>query len=175
MAMESDKIMFEVYREGTYTGKYRVVYYTELNENNKEWEINRAMAGEHFYDGFIRSYKKEEAQDLIESLLKRMNDAEQLQRFGGLVRLQPADPVEPEIRIAGKQRRPFSERLLHSALAEVALSGGDERLDLFRRAALADGDQLHVGWVAPRELRRRRDAVEDVLATICGAAHAATL
>ena len=36
MAMESDKIMFEVYREGTYTGKYRVVYYTELNEHNKE-------------------------------------------------------------------------------------------------------------------------------------------
>jgi len=37
MAMESDKVMFEIYREATYTGKYRVVYYTELNENNKEW------------------------------------------------------------------------------------------------------------------------------------------
>ncbi len=76
MAMESDKIMFEVYREGTYTGKYRVVYYTELNENNKEWEINRAMAGEHFYDGFLRNYRKEEAKDLIEGLLKRMNEGE---------------------------------------------------------------------------------------------------
>ncbi|MBV8207528.1 MAG: hypothetical protein JO041_12100 [Acidobacteria bacterium] len=70
--------MFEVYREGTYTGKFCVVYYTELNEHNKEWEINRAMAGEHFYDGFLRNYRKGEAKDLIEGLLKRMNDGEKI-------------------------------------------------------------------------------------------------
>jgi len=76
--MESDKVMFEIYREGTYTGKYRVVYYTELNENNKEWEINKAMSGEHFYDGFIKNYGKDEAKDIIETLLKRMNEGEKL-------------------------------------------------------------------------------------------------
>ena len=76
--MESDKVMFEIYREAAYTGKYRVVYYTELNENNKEWEINRAMSGEHFYDGFIKNYRKEEAKDIIDGLLKRMNDGEKL-------------------------------------------------------------------------------------------------
>jgi thiaminase len=78
MAMESDKVMFEIYREGTYNRKYRVVYYTELNENNKEWEINRAMAGEHFYDGFIRNYRKDEAKEIIEGLLKRLNEGENL-------------------------------------------------------------------------------------------------
>ena len=78
MAMDSDKVMFEIYRDGTYTGKYRVVYYTELNENNKEWEINKAMAGEHFYDGFIRNWKKDEAKDIIEAVLKRMNDGEKM-------------------------------------------------------------------------------------------------
>ena len=78
MAMESDKVMFEIYREGTYSGKYRVVYYTELNENNKEWEINRAMAGEHFYDGFIRNFHKDEAKDIIDAVLKRLNDGEKL-------------------------------------------------------------------------------------------------
>ena len=78
MAMDSDKVMFEIYRDGTYTGKYRVVYYTELNENNKEWEINKAMAGEHFYDGFIRNWKKDEAKDIIEAVLKRLNDGERL-------------------------------------------------------------------------------------------------
>jgi hypothetical protein len=78
MAMESDKVMFEIYRDATYTGKYRVVYYTELNENNKEWEINKAMAGEHFYDGFIKNFGKDEAKDIIDALLKRMNDGEQL-------------------------------------------------------------------------------------------------
>jgi len=78
MAMDSDKVMFEIYREATYTGKYRVVYYTELNENNKEWEINKAMAGEHFYDGFIRNFGKDEAKDIIDALLRRMNDGENL-------------------------------------------------------------------------------------------------
>ena len=78
MAMESDKVMFEIYKEATYTGKYRVVYYTELNENNKEWEINKAMAGEHFYDGFIKNFGKDEAKDIIDALLKRMNDGESL-------------------------------------------------------------------------------------------------
>lgn len=78
MAMESDKVMFEIYRDATYTGKYRVVYYTELNENNKEWEINKAMAGEHFYDGFIKNFGKDEAKDIIDALLKRMNDGERL-------------------------------------------------------------------------------------------------
>ncbi len=78
MAMESAKVMFEIYREAAYTGKYRVVYYTELNENNKEWEINRAMSGEHFYDGFIRDYRKEEAKEIVDSILKRLNDGEKL-------------------------------------------------------------------------------------------------
>lgn len=76
--MEADKVMFEIYREAAYTGKYRVVYYTELNENNKEWEINRALSGEHFYDGFIHNYRKDEAKDIIDALLKRLNDGETL-------------------------------------------------------------------------------------------------
>lgn len=78
MPFESDKIMFEIYRESTYSGKYRVVYFTELQDHNKETEISRAMAGEHFYDGFIRAYRKDQAKDLIERLLTRMNEGEKL-------------------------------------------------------------------------------------------------
>ena len=78
MAMESDKVMFEIYCEAAYTSKFRVVYYTELNENNKEWEINRALSGEHFYDGFIKNYRKDEAKDIVDSILKRLNDGEKL-------------------------------------------------------------------------------------------------
>jgi hypothetical protein len=76
--MEADKTMFEIYRDTTYTGKYRVVYYTELTEANKEYEINKAMAGEHFYDGFVRNFRKDEAKEIIETLLKRMNEGEKL-------------------------------------------------------------------------------------------------
>ena len=74
---EADKVMFEVYRE-SFSGKYKVVYFTELQDHNKEWEINRALAGEHFYDGFIRNYRKEQAKALIQELLNRMNDGEQI-------------------------------------------------------------------------------------------------
>lgn len=76
MAFESDKIMFEIYRETTYTGKFRVVYFTELQDHNKETEISRAMAGEHFYDGFIRAYRKDQAKELIDKILNRMNEGE---------------------------------------------------------------------------------------------------
>jgi hypothetical protein len=78
MAFESDKTMFEVYRETTYTSKFRVVYFTELNDHNKESEINRAMAGEHFLDGFIKDFHKDEAKSMIDELLARMNSGESL-------------------------------------------------------------------------------------------------
>jgi hypothetical protein len=78
MAFESDKIMFEIYRETEYTGKYRVVYFTELQDHNKESEINHAMAGEHFYDGFLRNYRKDEAKQIIENILDRLNGGEKL-------------------------------------------------------------------------------------------------
>jgi hypothetical protein len=76
--MESDKVMFEIYRETSYNRKYRVVYFTELNEHNKEYEINRALSGEHFYDGFIRNFKKDEAKQIIDGLLRRLNSGEML-------------------------------------------------------------------------------------------------
>jgi hypothetical protein len=76
MAFESDKTMFEIYRESTYTGKYRVVYFTELQDHNKEIEINRAMSGEHLFDGFLKNFHKEEAKQIIEQLLTRLNSGE---------------------------------------------------------------------------------------------------
>jgi hypothetical protein len=57
MPFESDKVMFEIYRE-PYQGLYRVVYFTELQDHNKETEINRAMA--------------------IGRILDRLNDGEKL-------------------------------------------------------------------------------------------------
>jgi hypothetical protein len=87
MAFESDKTMFEIYRETTYTGEYRVVYFTELQDHNKEMEINRAMAGEHFMDGFIKDYGKDEAKVIIDDLLGRMNRGESLSPDDVLVAL----------------------------------------------------------------------------------------
>jgi hypothetical protein len=73
MAFATDRIMFEIYRETTYSGRYRVVYFTELNDHNRDTEINRALAGEHFFDGFIGSFRKEEAKSLIEAAVSQLN------------------------------------------------------------------------------------------------------
>ena len=78
MPFESDKIMFEIYKESTYSGRYRVVYFTELQDSNKEAEISRAMAGEHVFDGFIRAYGKDRAKETVDKLLSRLNEGEAL-------------------------------------------------------------------------------------------------
>ena len=70
--------MFEVYRDVTYGTRYRVVYFTELQDHNKELEINRAMAGEHFVDGFIRDLHKDDAKLAIDAMLSRLNDGENI-------------------------------------------------------------------------------------------------
>jgi len=79
MLFEADKVMFEIYRETEYTGKYRVVYFTELQDRNKEAEINHAMAGEHFFDGFIKNFGKDQAKQIIDSILERLNSGEAVQ------------------------------------------------------------------------------------------------
>jgi hypothetical protein len=78
MLFESDKVMFEIYKETEYTGRYRVVYFTELQDHNKESEINHALSGEHFFDGFIKNFRKDEAKEIITSLLDRLNNGEAL-------------------------------------------------------------------------------------------------
>jgi hypothetical protein len=73
---ESEKVMFEIYREASYNRRYKVVYFTELNEHNKETEINRAMAGDHYLDGFLNGTRKEEAKAVIDLALARLNNGE---------------------------------------------------------------------------------------------------
>ncbi len=92
MPFESDKVMFEIYRE-PYQGRFRVVYFTELQDHNKETEINRAMAGDHFYDGFIRNYRKDQAKEAISRILDRLNDGEALTAAQVEQELEPFIPA----------------------------------------------------------------------------------
>ncbi len=65
--------MFEIYREPAAAGRYRVVYFTELDEHNQEKEINDAMRGEHVFDGYLRNHNKEEAKRIVTEILERLN------------------------------------------------------------------------------------------------------
>ena len=76
LAIQSDKIMFEIYREGDFGGRFRVVYFTELDDHNREAEINDAMRGEHIFDGYLRNYSKQEAKRIVATLLERLNAGE---------------------------------------------------------------------------------------------------
>ena len=74
-----DKIMFEIYKDIARNGDYRVIYFTELDDHNREAEINRAANGEHVYDGFIRNRGKDQAKLVLGSILERLNKGEPVQ------------------------------------------------------------------------------------------------
>ena len=72
----SEKVMFEIYREEAYDRLYRVVYFTELGEHDKEREINKALAGSHVFDGFLDAARIEAAKSAVDGLLDRLNRGE---------------------------------------------------------------------------------------------------
>lgn len=78
LAIESDKVMFEIYREPEAAGRYRVVYFTELDEHNRDLEISDAMRGEHIFDGYFRNHKKHEAKLVVTEILERLNAGQKL-------------------------------------------------------------------------------------------------
>ncbi len=86
MAFEAAKVMFEIYREAG-GARYRAVYFTELDDHNKEAEIARAMAGEHLYDGFLADARLSDAKPVVAAILDRLNSGEPLdgEVVGGLL------------------------------------------------------------------------------------------
>ena len=68
------QIMFEIYREAAEDGRYRVVYFTELGEHEREREISDAARGDHVFDGFILSRERWHAKQAIERVLDVLNN-----------------------------------------------------------------------------------------------------
>ncbi|HEX2328193.1 MAG TPA: hypothetical protein VHN74_05690 [Candidatus Angelobacter sp.] len=70
---EEKRIMFEIYREPEDNGSYRVVYFTELGEHEREIEIGNALRGNHVFDGYILSRDRWEAKQAIGRILDELN------------------------------------------------------------------------------------------------------
>jgi hypothetical protein len=68
--------------------------------------------------------------------------------------------------MAREERGPFREDLLHPALAEITLAGGDKPFDFVRRPALADRDELDFCGLATGDSRRPGDRIEHALAPL---------
>jgi hypothetical protein len=75
--MDTKKIMFEIFRE-RHDGGYRVVYYTELGEHQKDYALAEAMNGEYVYSGYILHRDRDRAKSAVDELLVRLNHGEQL-------------------------------------------------------------------------------------------------
>ncbi len=74
--MDEKRIMFEIYRETADERRYRVVYFTDLGEHERETEISNAARGDHVFDGFILSRKRSQANEVVSGILERLNNGE---------------------------------------------------------------------------------------------------
>ncbi|HEX7288396.1 MAG TPA: hypothetical protein VF532_19585 [Candidatus Angelobacter sp.] len=75
---DEKRVMFEIYRDADDLGRFRVVYFTELGEHEKELEIAAAFRGEHVFDGFILTRDRFQAKSAINSILDRLNQGERV-------------------------------------------------------------------------------------------------
>jgi hypothetical protein len=78
LTADTKKVMFEIYRETEFSGRYKVVYFTELGEHDKETEIADAMRGEHIFDGFLLHRDRSQAKQVVDEILERLNRGESL-------------------------------------------------------------------------------------------------
>lgn len=76
MPGEADKIMFEVYRAGGLDPRYRVVYFTELDESRRDAAIDAALSGEPFFDGFLDQRRAEAGKAVLSAFTRRLNDGD---------------------------------------------------------------------------------------------------
>jgi hypothetical protein len=78
LTADTKKVMFEIYRQTDFSGRYKVVYFTELGEHDKETEIADAMRGEHIFDGFLLHRDRSQAKQVVDEILERLNRGESL-------------------------------------------------------------------------------------------------
>jgi hypothetical protein len=89
LTTDTKKVMFEIYRDASLSGHYKVVYFTELGEHDKETEIADAMRGEHVFDGFLLHRERNQAKQVMEQILDRLNRGESMDQAMIEQMLQP--------------------------------------------------------------------------------------
>ncbi len=75
--LDCKKVMFEIFRD-CHDGEYRVVYFTELGEHEKDRAVNEAMHGEHIFAGYMLHRDRCRGKIAVAELLERLNSGESL-------------------------------------------------------------------------------------------------
>lgn len=78
MSGSREKLMFEIFREGNKEGGYEVLFLTELDEKERDREIDRALQGFPFLEGFLGGADLKRAKDLLSGVVTRLNRGEML-------------------------------------------------------------------------------------------------
>src|SRR5271165_7496855 len=89
LTSDTKKVMFEIYRDASFGGRYKVVYFTELGEHDKESEINEAMRGERVFDGFLLHRERNQAKQVVDEILEQLNNGEPVDESLIEQKLQP--------------------------------------------------------------------------------------
>lgn len=89
LTSDTKKVMFEIYRQAGFGGRYRVVYFTELGEHDKETEIADAMRGERVFDGFLLHRERNQAKQVVDEILNQLNNGEPVDEAAIEQKLQP--------------------------------------------------------------------------------------
>ena len=72
----SDKTLFEIYRGGAFDPRFHCIFYTDLEEHERERMIAKAAAGEPVFSGFVADDRKAEARSVIDAWLEELNDGD---------------------------------------------------------------------------------------------------
>lgn len=89
LTTDTKKVMFEIYRDTAVSGQYKVVYFTELGEHDKDTEIADAMRGEHVFDGFLLHRERQEGKQVVDQILQNLNQGEVPDPAGIEAKLKP--------------------------------------------------------------------------------------
>jgi hypothetical protein len=78
MAALTDRVMVAIFKDTLYDGRYKAIYFTELDEHGRDVEIGRAMKGEQAWGGFLSRARIDDARGAVDGVVKRLNDGETL-------------------------------------------------------------------------------------------------
>ena len=69
----SEKVFFGIYKESGCGKPYPILYFTELDEHERDAEMSESVEGETIYTGFLKEARLDQGKHLLADNLARWN------------------------------------------------------------------------------------------------------
>ena len=73
MPKGSEKVFFGIYKESGHEEPYQIIYFTELDDRERDAAMDRFVEGETIYTGFLKVARLDEGKRLLTDYLDRWN------------------------------------------------------------------------------------------------------